>query len=156
MASTDKNLNHFEKELSSSFGGKKIGIVVAEWNQEITNQLYKGCVDFLKSHGVWEKDINTLWVPGSFELTFGAQKLAQKTHNAIICLGCIIKGETNHDEFIAHAVAQGLTNLTIQQKIPFIFGVITVNNLQQAKDRSGGKLGNKGVEAAYTALRLCS
>ncbi len=102
-----------------------------------------------------EKDIKVLYVPGAFELTTGAQMLSSvPKFEAIICLGCVIKGETKHDEYINHAVANGLTQLSLRIKKPVIFGLLTTNNLKQAKDRAGGKHGNKGIEAALTAVRM--
>ena len=131
------------------------GIVVAEWNRHITQALLDGCVQTLLRHGATEDNLRIAQVPGSFELTAGATVLGTELRlDAIICLGCVIKGETNHDEYINHAVATGLTQLGIQTGKPHIFGLLTVLNEQQALDRAGGRHGNKGVEAAVTAIRM--
>lgn len=137
--------------------GWKFGICVSEWNSEITNSLYMGCINTLVKHGASLEDILTYQVPGSFELPVGAKLLSKKKEiDAVICLGCLIKGDTAHDEYIASAVAQGLTQVSILCDIPCIFGVLTVLNEQQALDRSGGKYGNKGVEAAVTAIKMAA
>lgn len=133
------------------------GIVVAEWNAHITHALYEGCFDTLLKHGAKADNIHTVQVPGSFELPAGARILnGQKNVDAVICLGCVIRGETNHNEYINSAVAQGLVNLSIATGKPFIFGVLTPNDEQQALERAGGKHGNKGVEAAVTAIRMAA
>ena len=155
MASALKNLSTYDENHLPSGEEMSIGIVVSDWNKAITHALYEGCYKTLVKHGVKEDQIHTLQVPGSFELPVGAKILAgaEKT-DAVICLGCVIKGETTHNEYINHAVAMGLTNLSIASGKPFIYGVLTPNDEQQAKDRAGGKYGNKGVEAAITALRM--
>ena len=133
----------------------KVGIVVSEWNEPITGALSKGALKFLKDAGVKAENITLIHVPGSFELTLGAQWLAaQKKIDAVIALGCVIQGETRHFDFICSAVASGITEVGIKFNKPVIFGVLTTNTLQQAKDRSGGKHGNKGIEAAATALKM--
>jgi 6,7-dimethyl-8-ribityllumazine synthase len=155
MASSQQNLSIFDKNNLPDASGMRIGIVVAEWNREITSALYKGATDTLKECGADEKHIYTLEVPGTFELTAGAKLIAsQHKLDAVICLGCVIQGETRHFEFICQAVANGLTNLSIMSAIPFIFGVLTTDNIAQAKERSGGKHGNKGIEAAITAIKM--
>ncbi|MCC6723363.1 MAG: 6,7-dimethyl-8-ribityllumazine synthase [Saprospiraceae bacterium] len=157
MATSLKNLSTYDDSNMPSAAGFSFGIVVSEWNAEITHALYEGCMETLLKHGASEEDIRTVQVPGSFELPVGAKILAgAKRFDAIICLGCVIKGETQHDEYINHAVATGLTNLSIASGIPCIFGVLTPNDQQQALDRAGGKHGNKGVEAAATAIRMAS
>lgn len=131
------------------------GIVVSDYNEQITHALLEGCVRTLLKAGAKEKDILVLHVPGAFELTSGAQFLAiAQKPDALICLGCVIKGETKHDEYINHAVANGVTQLALSLEKPVIFGLLTPNNLQQAKARAGGKHGNKGIEAAVTAIRM--
>lgn len=135
--------------------GMHFGIVVAEWNHEITNALYEGCYETLRKHGTHPDHIHVAQVPGSFELTVGARLMLQhKQVDAVICLGCVIKGETNHNEYISHAVAMGLTNLGLTSGKPCIFGVLTPNDEEQARARAGGEFGNKGVEAATTAIRM--
>ena len=155
MASARKNLSTYDESDIPSGEAFKIGIVLAEWNKDITHALYEGCYDTLIRHGVKPEQIFTAQVPGSFELPAGARLLAgSESLDAVICLGCVIKGETRHNEYINQAVAQGLVNLSVASGLPFIFGVLTPDNEQQAKDRAGGKHGNKGVEAAVTALRM--
>ncbi len=157
MASALKNLSKYDDQTTPDGSGMKFGIVVSEWNQKITHALYEGCFDTLVKHGVTEANIHTLQVPGSFELTTGAKLLASaKVLDGVICLGCVIKGETRHDEYINQAVAIGLTNLGIATGIPFIFGLLTTENEEQAAERAGGSHGNKGVEAAVTALRMAA
>ena len=155
MATVNKNLNDFSSDITTDLKGKTFGIVVAEWNEEITKALYQGAYDYLLKLGVWESNIITKQVPGSFELTFAAQHLAKDENiDAIICLGCVIKGETKHDEYISNAVAHGLTDVSLKFDKPVIFGLLTTNTHQQAIDRCGGKHGNKGTEAAMTAVRM--
>lgn len=155
MASSLRNLSTIDVQTMPSGAGMKIGIVVADWNETVTHALYRGCYDTLVEYGVLPADIETIQVPGSFELTCGARMLVHSMAlDAVICLGCVIKGETAHNEYINHAVANGLTQLGIATGKPFIFGVLTPNDMEQALDRAGGKYGNKGVEAAVTALRM--
>jgi 6,7-dimethyl-8-ribityllumazine synthase len=159
MSSALKNLSEYDEDNMPSAEGMKFGIVVSEWNKEITHKLYEGCYDTLIKLGAKEDDISTVQVPGTFELTTGAKILGGKTKekvDAMICIGCVIKGETSHNEYINHSVARGLTSLSIMSGIPHIFGVLTPNDEQQAKDRAGGKYGNKGVEAATTAIRMAA
>jgi len=135
----------------------RFGIVVSQWNEQITEKLYFSALQTLKRAGAKEKNILSIAVPGSFELILGAQKLAlRKKIDAVICLGCVIKGETPHFDFISQAVANGIANLNILHNKPIIFGVLTTNTLVQARERSGGKHGNKGEEAAFTAIRMLS
>lgn len=155
MASSLKNLSDYDPATVPSGTGKRFGVVVAEWNQHITFELMKGCNDTLLQYGVHPEDILVSIVPGTFELPYAAKKLAKENSLAgVICIGCVIKGETKHDEYINNSVAQALQNLNITFDIPFIFGVLTPNTEQQALDRAGGKYGNKGVEAAVTILKM--
>jgi 6,7-dimethyl-8-ribityllumazine synthase len=155
MASELKNLSVFEGQEIPSAAGMKFGIVVAEWNHEITNALFEGAKASLLKHGAAENDIVSRWVPGSFELTIGAQYMAELGNvDAVICIGCVIQGDTKHFDFICDAVAKGITDLNIKHNMPFIFGVLTTNNMEQAQDRAGGKHGNKGDEAAVTAIKM--
>lgn len=155
MASALKNLSSYDESKLPSGNGLKIGIVVADWHHKITHNLYQGCYETLEKHGVKPPDIETLQVPGAFELTYGAKVLTARLKlDAIVCLGCVIQGETKHNDYINHAVASGLTHLGLSAGLPVIYGVLTPNTEQQAIDRSGGKYGNKGVEAAVTALRM--
>jgi 6,7-dimethyl-8-ribityllumazine synthase len=150
------------KNLSSSTGGNipsaekmRFGIVVSEWNTEITQSLLNGAEATLLRHGAKQNNIIIHHVPGSFELPMGAQLIAEyKKIDAIICLGCVIQGETRHFEFICNAVANGITRVNLDYNIPVIFGLLTTNDQQQAIDRSGGKHGNKGDEAAFTAIKM--
>jgi 6,7-dimethyl-8-ribityllumazine synthase len=129
--------------------------VVAEWNSEVTEALYEGAYQTLLQYGAQAANIVRANVPGSYELSFGAQVFAQKPDiDAVIAIGCVIQGETKHNDYINHAVAQGLTNVALKYNKPVIFGVLTPNNQQQALDRAGGIHGNKGDEAAITAIKM--
>lgn len=153
MASSLKNLSQYDETTIPSAKEMKFGIVIAEWHTDITHPLYEGCVATLEKHGA--TTIHTVQVPGTFELTTAAALLINnKKLDAVICIGCVIKGETSHNEYINHAVANGISMLSIQTGIPVIFGVLTPNDHQQAIDRAGGKYGNKGIEAAVTAIRM--
>jgi 6,7-dimethyl-8-ribityllumazine synthase len=135
----------------------RFGIVVADWNEEVTQSLLSGAVDTLRRHGVATGDIIIIHVPGTFELTLGAQWLAEYDDpDGVICLGCVIQGETPHFTYICQGVTQGITQLNLDYNIPFIFGVLTTLNMEQALDRAGGKHGNKGDEAAVTAIRMAA
>ena len=135
--------------------GMTFGIVVSEWNREITEALLQGAVDRLRQAGADERNIIISHVPGSFEIPLGAQLLAEKPHpDAIICLGCVIQGETPHFDYICQGVTMGVSELNLKYNKPFIFGVLTTRNIDQARQRAGGKLGNKGDEAAATAIRM--
>ena len=155
MSSANKNLSNFEGSEIPTGKGIRIGIVVAEWNIAITGALRDGAIKTLLENGVAEKDIVLKYVPGSFELTMGAQFLCEdKTIDGVITLGCVIQGETRHFDFICDAVAHGVTNVSLKYNKPVIFGLLTPNTVQQAEDRAGGKHGNKGDEAAVTALKM--
>ena len=133
----------------------RFGVVVAEWNIEITSALAEGAVQTLKKHGATKENILVKYVPGSFELPLGAQYFAEMENvDAVLLLGCVIQGETRHFDYICQGVTQGTTNLNLKYNKPFVFGVLTTDNEQQAKDRAGGKLGNKGDEAAVTAIKM--
>jgi 6,7-dimethyl-8-ribityllumazine synthase len=155
MSSKLKNLSQVEGTKVPSAKKMKFAIVYAEWNSEVTNALRDGAIKSLLKHGADKKNINVHTVPGSFELTLGAQYMAEHTKaDAIICLGCVIQGETRHFDFICDAVANGITQLNVKYNKPFIFGVLTTDNQKQAIDRAGGKHGNKGDEAAVTAIKM--
>lgn len=154
MATQLKNLSETNVKSNSLFKKAKIGIVVSEWNTEITSSLMNEAVSFLLHKGVKEKNIQVKYVPGSFELPLGAQWMAQQNVDAVITLGCVIQGETRHFDFICQACADGIMQVGLQYNKPVIFGVLTTQNQQQAIDRSGGKHGNKGIEAAETALKM--
>ena len=154
MATKDNNLSFFCKEEIPNASGMRFGIVVSKWNKEITDKLLKGAKETLLECGALESDITIMEVPGSFELIFGTKIIAKKEVNAVICLGSIIQGETKHFDFVCNSVSLGIKDLNIALNIPVILGVLTDNNLNQAKDRSGGKHGNKGIEAAITAIKM--
>jgi 6,7-dimethyl-8-ribityllumazine synthase len=140
-----------------NLANKKFGIVVAKWNDEITEALYEGAVKTLLSAGAKKPNIIRKEVPGSFELSLGAMWLAdRKDISAVICIGCVIQGETPHFDYICQAVAYGITEVGLKTKKPVIFGVLTTLNKKQALDRAGGKYGNKGEEAAVTAIEMLS
>jgi 6,7-dimethyl-8-ribityllumazine synthase len=151
------NLSGYDLAAVPDASEMRFGIVVSDWNSDITFSLLEGTVSTLKQHGANTGNILVKHVPGSFELTLGAQLIAENEDvDAVICLGCVIQGETPHFTYICQGVAMGITQLNIDYNIPFIFGVLTTNNLQQAKDRSGGKHGNKGDEAAVTAIKMAA
>jgi 6,7-dimethyl-8-ribityllumazine synthase len=155
MASILKNLSEYSSKNLTDISQRRFGIVAAEWNEQITGALLAGAIQTLEKEGAKAENILVKTVPGSFELTLGAQWLAQDPQvDAVIALGCIIQGETRHFDFIAHAVAQGLTDVALKWNKPVIFGVLTPDTLQQAIDRAGGKHGNKGDEAAVTAIKM--
>lgn len=156
MATQLKNLSDFSHTTIPNGSAYKIAIAVAEWNAEITGALYNGALKTLIDNGVAEENILSVAVPGSFELTSAADLLLQKNKNldAVICLGCVIQGDTKHFDYICDAVANGITRVSIKHSKPVIFGVLTTNDQQQAIDRAGGKHGNKGDEAAITALKM--
>ncbi len=157
MSTQLKNLSDFSNTDVPSALPYHFGIVVAEWNAGITNALYQGAYESLLEHGALIDNIYTYSVPGSFELTSGADLLLKNRKlDAVICLGCVIQGETRHFDFICNAVANGITNVALKYAKPVIFGVLTTDNLQQAEDRAGGRHGNKGVEAAVTAIKMAS
>lgn len=135
----------------------KIGIIVSHWNSNVTDLLSKACIDTLLKNGVNEDNIRKIEVPGAFELPLAARiLLTSEKIDAIVCLGCVIKGETNHDEYINQSVATGITQLALTSSKPIIFGVLTVLNEQQAIDRANGSHGNKGAECAISALHMIS
>ncbi|MBC8173450.1 MAG: 6,7-dimethyl-8-ribityllumazine synthase [Chitinophagales bacterium] len=157
MATRNKDLSDHVKGETPSGADFVIGIVVSEWNYDITQALYQACVNTLTEHLTPKQNIITVYVPGSFELPSAAQLLLESRElDAVICLGCIIKGETKHDEYISSAVAHGIMMISIDYSTPVVFGVLTTDNLQQALDRAGGAHGNKGEEAAITALRMAA
>lgn len=155
MASSEKNLSTFKHSADKNISSYRFGIAVSEWNEEVTESMFDGAVSTIVSMGGDRKKISRLDVPGSFELTLGAQHLAeQKSIDAVICLGCVIQGETRHFDFICQAVAQGITHVGLKYGKPVIFGVLTTDNLKQALNRAGGKHGNKGDEAGATAVKM--
>ncbi len=155
MASAEKNLSDYSSKNLGNITNKRFAIVVAEWNEEITEKLLNGAFQTLRTQGAKEENIFIKTVPGSYELCLGAQWMAQDTRiDAVICLGCIIQGETRHFDFIAQAVAQGLCEVSLKYNKPVVFGVLTPNDKAQALERAGGDYGNKGDEAAITAIKM--
>ena len=155
MSTSD--LSGYDPAAVPDAGKMRFGIVVADWNREVTNSLLEAAANTLKNHGATDNNIVIRHVPGSFELSLGAQFLAEYNDlDAIICLGCIIQGETPHFTYICQGVTQGITQLNLEYNIPFIFGVLTTLNLEQALERAGGSHGNKGDEAAVTAIKMAA
>jgi len=155
MSSADKNLSTFSTDDLPDISGRTFAIVVAEWNHEVTEKLFEGAYQTLVAYGAKPENIIRANVPGSYELSFGAQVFARKHQvDAVIALGCVIQGETKHNDYINHAVAQGLTQVSLECHKPVIFGVLTPNTQEQALERAGGKHGNKGDEAAMTAIKM--
>jgi 6,7-dimethyl-8-ribityllumazine synthase len=155
MASALKNLSEYSSKNITDISNKKFAIVVSEWNETVTGALLEGAYNTLLLHGAIENNIIIKTVPGSFELSLAAQWVAADANiDAVICLGCVIQGETRHFDFICDAVAHGITNVSLKYNKPVIFGVLTPNSQEQAMDRAGGKHGNKGDEAAITAIKM--
>ena len=154
MATKNNNLSDYKKNNLPNVSNLKFGIVVSLWNKEITDGLFNGAYSTLIDCGVLEENIKKLEVPGSFELIFGTKILSRKDVDAIICLGSVIQGETKHFDYVCQGVTNGIKDLNISLGIPVIFGVLTDNTMDQAINRSGGKHGNKGVEAAITAIKM--
>lgn len=157
MATADKNLSIYDKNIIPNAKDLRFGIVVAEWNPEITEGLFSGAMETLLDCGAIKENIIRWNVPGSFELTFGCKKIiAIQKVDAVIAIGSVIQGETKHFHFVCSSVSQGIKDLNVQLNTPVIFCVLTDNTLQQARDRSGGKHGNKGTEAAIAAIRMAT
>ena len=151
---SSQNLSNFNKIDIGDCSHLKIGIVYSSWNSEITDNLYDGAFTTLIELGINKENITSFKVPGSFELVYGANNMSNKNVDAIVCLGCVIRGETSHFDYICNSVSNGIMNLNIELDIPVIFGVLTDNTKQQSLDRSGGRLGNKGIEAAVTSVQM--
>ena len=154
MATKNTNLSTYNIDEVPNAKELRFGIVVSQWNKDITDGLFKGAHDALIDCGVNSEDIEKLEVPGSFELIYGTKILSKRKLDAIICLGSVIKGETKHFDYVCQAVSNGIKDLNISLDIPVIFGVLTDNTIEQAVSRSGGSKGNKGVEAAITAIKM--
>ena len=138
-------------------GRQRYAIIVADWNSEITYAMAQGAVDTLVKHGVPEDNIDVLHVPGAVELTYGAARVMKEERiDAVIVIGCVIQGDTPHFDYVCQSVTQGVATLNAQGKVPVIFSVLTTLDKQQALDRCGGRLGNKGIEGAYTAIRMAN
>ena len=150
-----RNLSDYDPAMVPDASGMRFGIVVAEWNYEITSLLADGAVSTLLKHGAKTEHLIIRYVPGSFELPSGGRLFAESGEvDAVILIGCVIQGETRHFDFICSAVAHGIMELNLHYRMPYIFGVLTANTAQQALDRAGGRLGNKGDEAAVTAIKM--
>ncbi|WP_134088333.1 6,7-dimethyl-8-ribityllumazine synthase [Olivibacter sp. XZL3] len=157
MATNLKNLSDFSHMDVGSASDLEIAIVVAQWNAQVTSPLLEGAYNRLLKEGAVESKIHVLQVPGSYELSSGADIILRKKQiDAVICIGCVIQGDTPHFTFICDAVANGITNVSLKYNKPVIFGVLTTNTLEQALDRAGGKHGNKGEEAAVTAIQMAN
>ncbi len=154
MATENNNLSDYDKATIPNAKKFRFGIVVSEWNDTITEGLYEGAYNTLIEHDVSPENITRSDVPGSYELIFGCKKMQQHHVDAVIAIGSVIEGETKHFDFVCEAVSQGIKDLNILHNIPVIFCVLTDKNMQQAIDRSGGKHGNKGTEAAVAAIKM--
>ena len=154
MATANKNLSDYDKTTIPNANKFRFGIVVSEWNDTITEGLYEGAYEALIENGALSNNIVRWNVPGSFELIYGSKKMQEQMVNAVIAIGSVIQGETKHFDFVCEAVSQGIKDLNVIRETPVIFCVLTDNNMQQAIDRSGGKHGNKGTEAAIAAIKM--
>ena len=156
MSTENSNLSNFDSSTVPSGDSLTIGLVVSKWNEKITESLFNGAYTTLTEFGVKANNIKRFDVPGSFELVFGSKKMIQAKVDVVIAIGCVIKGETEHFDYICQSVSKGIVDLNINFDTPVVFCVLTDNNMQQSIDRSGGIHGNKGVEAAITALKLAN
>jgi 6,7-dimethyl-8-ribityllumazine synthase len=155
MASSLHNLSDYDINSVPDATGMRVGIVVSEWNDKITGALLEGACQTLMKHGVREEDIKVKPVPGSFELVYGASRLVNSgLVDAVIAIGCVIRGDTPHFEYICQGTTQGLADLNREGRVPVIYGLLTCNTLEQAQERCGGMLGNKGDECAVTAIKM--
>lgn len=154
MATKNHNLSDYDINSVPDATGMKVGIVVAEWNENITGALLNGAKETLMKHGVAACNISVQTVPGSFELVYGAAQMVKTHVDAVIAIGCVIRGDTPHDRYICQGVTYGLARLNAVQDVPVIYGLITTLDMQQAEDRAGGKMGNKGDECAITAIKM--
>jgi 6,7-dimethyl-8-ribityllumazine synthase len=156
MATSNKNLFNYDKSTLPSATDFKIGIVVSQWNQKITNGLLNGALQTLEDCGLVQGNISIKYVPGSFELIYGAKIMQTCDVDVVIAIGCVIQGETKHFDYVCQGVTQGIKDLNVLNDAPVIFCLLTDNSMQQSLDRSGGKLGNKGIEAAITAIKMAA
>lgn len=154
MATKYHNLSEYNPDDLPKADDMKIGIVVSEWNKDVTFALLQGAIDDLVKNGVKEEAIHVMHVPGSFELIFGSAQMVQTGVDAVIAIGCVVRGDTPHFDYICEGTTTGISQLNATQNVPVIYGLLTVNEYQQALDRCGGKLGNKGSECAITALKM--
>lgn len=157
MATAYQNLSSYNPDLVPDASEMRFGIVVAEWNPNVTEALLEGAVNTLEKHGAKAENILVTRVPGTFELTFGAREVAESAEvDAVIVLGCVVRGDTPHFDYVCQGVTLGITKLNLLFTIPFIFGVLTTDTMQQSLDRAGGIHGNKGDEAAITAIKMAN
>ena len=155
MATAFHNLSEYDFNSVPDASKMRFGIVVSEWNSNITGALLEGAVTTLKKHGDKEENILVQTVPGSFELTFGASQMIKSGKvDAVIAIGCVVRGDTPHFDYVCAGTTQGIAHLNATTDIPVIYGLITTNTMEQAEDRAGGKLGNKGDEGAITAIKM--
>jgi 6,7-dimethyl-8-ribityllumazine synthase len=156
MATALSNLSEYDASKVPNCNGAKVALVISEWNEEITSGLAKGAIETLTKHGVDDEDIIVRHVPGAFELPLGAQMVLEKDEelDAVICIGCVIQGQTKHFDFVCQGTTQGIMDVGLNYALPVIFCVLTDNTIEQSRARSGGEHGNKGVEAAVTALKM--
>lgn len=155
MATAFHNLSDYDPNTVPDASDMKFGIVVSEWNENVTGALLDGAVKTLKRHGAKDENITVLTVPGSFELTFGAAQMIKSGKiDAVIAIGCVVRGDTPHFDYVCQGTTQGLAHLNAIHNVPVIYGLITTNTMQQALDRAGGNLGNKGDECAVTAIKM--
>lgn len=155
MATAFHNLSDYDFNSVPDAGDMRFGIVVSEWNSNITGALLEGAVTTLKKHGVKDENLLVQTVPGSFELTFGASQMIKSGRvDAVIAIGCVVRGDTPHFDYVCAGTTQGIAHLNATTDIPVIYGLITTNTMEQAEDRAGGKLGNKGDEGAITAIKM--
>lgn len=154
MATKYHNLSDYDLNSVPDASEMKFGIVVSEWNNKITGALLEGACRTLEKHGAREENIKVFTVPGSFELTYASAQMVKQGVDAVIAIGCVVRGDTPHFDYICEGTTYGLAHLNATQDVPVIYGLITTNDMQQAEDRSGGKLGNKGDECAVTAIKM--
>jgi len=156
MATANNNLSDYDKNKVPDASSMRFGIVVSEWNDNITGSLLQGAVDTLSTHGVTENNMSIHWIAGTFELPLSAQLMleADSTLDGVICIGSVIQGETKHFDYVCEAATQGIKDVSLKYNKPVIFCVLTDNNMQQSIDRSGGKHGNKGVECAVAGIKM--
>jgi len=155
MATAFQSLSSYNPDIVPDATSMRFGIVVSEWNRQVTERLLEGAYKTLLRHGANPTNIYMEWVPGSFELTFGARRMAENLKlDAVIVIGCVVRGDTPHFDYVCSSVTQGVTELNLKYDIPFIFGVLTTDNMLHAEERAGGRYGNKGDEAAITAIKM--
>jgi 6,7-dimethyl-8-ribityllumazine synthase len=155
VATAYQNLSDYDFNSIPDVTGMKFGIVVSEWNNDVTERLLQGACDTLERHGVKPELIRISRVPGSFELTYGARLMMENTDvDAVIALGCVVRGDTPHFDYVCSSVTQGITELNMHGRVPVIFGLLTTDTMKQAEARAGGNYGNKGDEAAVTAIKM--